>query len=68
MTLPFAAGDLPGIGGRIKDGPSDFVVEEVALYELAFTTNDLDFANVLNQGTAAICKVDCARSRVVPRL
>jgi len=33
VSLPLATGDLPGIGGRIKDGPADFVVEEVALYE-----------------------------------
>lgn len=31
--LPFATADLPGIGGRIKESPEDFVVEEVALYE-----------------------------------
>ncbi len=33
MSLPFATPDLAGIGGRIKEGPADFVVEEVALYE-----------------------------------
>lgn len=33
MILPYATPDLAGIGGRIKDGPADFVVEEVALYE-----------------------------------
>ncbi|MCY2958618.1 MAG: tRNA pseudouridine(13) synthase TruD [Planctomycetota bacterium] len=33
MSLPLASADLPGIGGRIKEGPADFVVEEVALYE-----------------------------------
>lgn len=33
MNLPFATADLPGIGGHIKSGPEDFVVEEIALYE-----------------------------------
>lgn len=33
MNLPCATADLPGIGGRVKTAPEDFVVEEVALYE-----------------------------------
>jgi tRNA pseudouridine13 synthase len=32
-TLPLVTRDLPGIGGRIKDVPGHFVVEEIALYE-----------------------------------
>jgi len=32
-NLPYLTGDLPGIGGRIKDRPSDFRVDEVPLYE-----------------------------------
>jgi len=32
-ALPFLTAGLPGTGGRIKDGPEDFVVEEVPLYE-----------------------------------
>jgi tRNA pseudouridine13 synthase len=31
--LPFLTSDLPGSGGRIKDDPDDFIVEEVPLYE-----------------------------------
>ncbi len=33
VSLPLVTHELPGIGGRIKTGPEDFVVEEVALYE-----------------------------------
>lgn len=33
MSLPLVTDALPGIGGRIKTSPEDFVVEEVALYE-----------------------------------
>lgn len=31
--LVWRTADLPGIGGRIKDAPDDFVVEEIPLYE-----------------------------------
>jgi len=31
-TLPFLAEAIPGIGGRIKAEPEDFVVEEIPLY------------------------------------
>lgn len=31
--LPYLTSDLPGIGGRIKCRPEDFIVEEVPLYE-----------------------------------
>lgn len=31
--LPYLTGDLPGTGGRIKERPSDFRVDEVPLYE-----------------------------------
>lgn len=31
--LPFLTAEVPGIGGRIKARPEDFVVEEVPLYE-----------------------------------
>lgn len=31
--LPYITDDLPGIGGRLKSAPSDFVVEEIPLYE-----------------------------------
>ncbi|MCL2700126.1 MAG: tRNA pseudouridine(13) synthase TruD [Phycisphaerae bacterium] len=34
-SLPYFTGLLPGIGGRIKDDVSDFVVEEVPLYALS---------------------------------
>lgn len=33
MSLPLATADLAGVGGRLKESPEDFVVEEVALYE-----------------------------------
>ncbi|HSW44976.1 MAG TPA: tRNA pseudouridine(13) synthase TruD [Phycisphaerae bacterium] len=31
--LPFLTADIPGLGGRIKARPEDFVVEELSLYE-----------------------------------
>src|SRR5207253_6096533 len=31
--LPLLTGDLPGIGGVIKDRPEDFEVEEIPAYE-----------------------------------
>lgn len=31
--LPFLTADLPGIGGRIKQSPEDFEVEEIPAYE-----------------------------------
>ncbi|WP_010581622.1 tRNA pseudouridine(13) synthase TruD [Schlesneria paludicola] len=31
--LPYLTADLPGIGGRLKDHPADFVVEEIPAYE-----------------------------------
>jgi tRNA pseudouridine13 synthase len=31
--LPYLTADLPGIGGRLKDRPEDFVVEELPAYE-----------------------------------
>ena len=31
--LPFFTAELPGIGGRLKDQPDDFVVEEIPAYE-----------------------------------
>lgn len=33
LDLPYLTGDIPGIGGRIKASPEDFVVEEIPLYE-----------------------------------
>jgi tRNA pseudouridine13 synthase len=36
-NLPFLTADLPGIGGKIKTIPADFVVDEIPLYELAGT-------------------------------
>ena len=32
-ALPYLTADLPGIGGRVKEHPADFRVEEVPLYE-----------------------------------
>jgi tRNA pseudouridine13 synthase len=34
-TLPYRTADVPGLGGRIKARPEDFVVEELPLYEPA---------------------------------
>ena len=31
--LPYLTAELPGIGGRLKDHPDDFVVEEIPAYE-----------------------------------
>ena len=31
--LPYVTADVPGIGGRIKVRPADFLVEEVPLYQ-----------------------------------
>lgn len=33
MNLPLVTQDLPGIGGRVKSAPEDFVVVEAPLYE-----------------------------------
>jgi tRNA pseudouridine13 synthase len=33
MPLPFLTADLPGIDGRLKERPEDFVVEEIPAYE-----------------------------------
>ena len=30
---PYFTADLPGIGGRLKDHPGDFVVEEIPAYD-----------------------------------
>ncbi len=32
-SLPYLTPELPGIGGRLKDQPDDFVVEEIPAYE-----------------------------------
>ncbi len=31
--LPYSSREIPGIGGRLKESPDDFVVTEVPLYE-----------------------------------
>lgn len=33
MSLPYLTREIPGIGGRIKQRPDDFQVQEIALYE-----------------------------------
>src|SRR2546423_12525792 len=33
LPLPYVTSDLPGIGGRIKQVPEDFEVEEIPAYE-----------------------------------
>lgn len=32
MSIPFVTADLPGTGGRLKERPGDFLVEELPLY------------------------------------
>ena len=32
MELPYLTADQPGIGGRLKSEPEDFLVEEIPLY------------------------------------
>lgn len=32
-SLPYLTADLPGIGGRLKETPDDFVVEEIPAYQ-----------------------------------
>ena len=32
-SLPYITNDLPGISGRIREKPEDFIVEEVALFK-----------------------------------
>jgi TruD family tRNA pseudouridine synthase len=44
----FLTHDLPGTGGRIKEQPEDFVVEELSLYEPA---NEGNFAFLLLEKT-----------------
>lgn len=39
--LPYLTADLPGIGGRLKDHPADFVVEEIPAYEPSGTGEHL---------------------------
>lgn len=39
--LPFVTGDLPGVGGRFKATPEDFVVEEVPCYQPSGTGEHL---------------------------
>jgi tRNA pseudouridine13 synthase len=41
MQPPLLTADLPGVGGRIKDRPEDFEVEEVPAYEPAGTGDHL---------------------------
>ncbi len=33
LHLPYATGELPGLGGRLRTAPADFLVEEIPLYE-----------------------------------
>lgn len=33
LSLPYITAELPGVGGALRAGPDDFVVEEVPLYE-----------------------------------
>ena len=32
MNLPYLTADIPGIGGVIKQNPTDFHVDEIPLY------------------------------------
>src|SRR5215204_4369664 len=33
LDLPYLTDDFPGVGGRIKERPEDFFVQEIPLYE-----------------------------------
>lgn len=61
--LPYLTGDLPGIGGRIKTIPADFLVEEIPLYEaggegqhiyLTFEKEGLTTLKVINMIAGAL--------------
>ena len=39
--LPYLTAKLPGIGGRLKDQPDDFIVEEISAYEPSGTGEHL---------------------------
>lgn len=41
VVLPYLTANLPGIGGRLKDQPDDFVVEEIPAYEPSGTGEHL---------------------------
>lgn len=40
-SLPYLTASLPGIGGRLKDQPADFVVDEIPAYEPSGTGEHL---------------------------
>lgn len=72
-NLPYITESLPGIGGRLRASPKDFIVEEISLYEPSGIGNHLyvnitkeslttsDVKNMLAQATGAnIREIGCA--------
>ena len=47
--LPYITSNMPGIGGKIKETPEDFVVEEIPLYEPLGTGKHL-YVNITKKG------------------
>jgi tRNA pseudouridine13 synthase len=57
QLLPYLTADLPGIGGRLKERPEDFRVEEIPLYLPQSTGTHLYF-RVTKQGIATPAAVE----------
>jgi tRNA pseudouridine13 synthase len=48
-ALPYATSDLPGTGGKIRESPKDFIVEEIPVFEPMDTGEHL-FVNLTKEG------------------
>lgn len=60
--LPYLTAEVPGLGGRIKARPEDFVVEEVPLYQPSGTGTHIYF-RIEKSGLSTMCAVsDVARA------
>ncbi len=66
-SLPCLTADLPGIGGRLKQTPGDFVVREIPLYPPSGVGEHL-YVRIEREGwtTAALCEA-LARLLGIPR-
>lgn len=65
-NLPYLTADMPGIGGYIKEDVSDFIVQEVPLYELSGEGTHV-FFKVVKRGIPTPVAVDrIARHMNVP--
>ena len=49
LSLPYITENIPGVGGRIRAKPEDFIVEEVALFEPTGTGDHL-YVNITKMG------------------